>query len=105
MADSPAHQAYERCPIKPAPYKIAMFGSKFAASSYPNFKMSNTSFLSSLSFFNEKYREVNINEPESTEESGLRTSSNKPLRKPFNHNAPRTRLSSWTNDDDGESRF
>jgi hypothetical protein len=67
--------------------------------------MSNTSFLSSLSFFNGEYRGVNISEPESTEESGLRTSSSKILRKPFNHNAPRTRLSSWTNDDDGESRF
>jgi hypothetical protein len=67
--------------------------------------MSNTSFLSSLFFFNDENRGVNISEPESTEESGLRTSSNKIPRKPFTHNAPRTRLPSWKNDDDSESRF
>jgi hypothetical protein len=65
--------------------------------------MSDTSFLSSL-FFNDEYRGVSNSEPESTEESGLRTSSNRISRKPLNHNAPRTKLSSGTNDDDDEGK-
>jgi hypothetical protein len=66
--------------------------------------MSDTSFLSSLSFFNNEseYHGINIREPESTAESELRALNHKIPRKALKHDAQSTTLSPGT-DDDGKS--
>jgi hypothetical protein len=68
--------------------------------------MSDTSFLSSLSFFNNEseYHGINIREPESTAESELRVLSHRIPRKALKHDAQRTTLSRG-GDDDGKYFF
>jgi hypothetical protein len=63
--------------------------------------MSDTSFLSSLSFFNNEseYHGINIREPESTAESELRVLNNRIPRKALKHDAQRTTLSPGSGDD------
>jgi hypothetical protein len=66
--------------------------------------MSGTSFLSSLSFFNNEseYHGINIREQESTAESELRVLSHRIPRKALKHDAQRRTLSPEI-DDDGKS--
>jgi hypothetical protein len=68
--------------------------------------MSDTTFLSSLSFSNNEseYHEINNREPENTAESELRVLNHKIPRKALKHDAQRTTLSPGT-DDDGKSLF
>ncbi len=61
--------------------------------------MSDNNFLSSLSFRNEEYRGVDVNDPENAAASDLRVSTLQRVpRKPVNHDTPRTPVSSGVHD-------